>query len=240
MKSYKIYKYTNLITGMSYIGQTCRKLKTRAGRNMEGYRGCEKFWEAIKAYGTDCWQSEILWDGLTLDEANIYEQLEIRDNDTLYPSGYNMSLGGFNTTHSPETKAKISANNGMNRPEVKAKHMKRLKENNPLLSPEVKEKTRKKNRERLKEDNPTRHPKNREMHSKRMRENNPMNDLETRKKAHRKCSITQLGMTPEALMILIQWLTREGWSLRKIGRELGISKHTIFKYAKRLKARNTP
>ena len=93
MKTYKIYKYTNLITGMSYIGQTCQTLKKRAGLKMIKYRECEKFWEAIQHYGTDCWSVEILWDGLTLDEANIYEQVEIRDNETLYPYGYNLSYG---------------------------------------------------------------------------------------------------------------------------------------------------
>ena len=39
---------------------------------------------------------ETLWDGLTLDEANIYEQIEIRDNETLYPYGYNLSYGRAN------------------------------------------------------------------------------------------------------------------------------------------------
>ena len=65
MKTYKIYKRTNLITGESYIGLTCRTLEERARRNMEGYRNCPKFWEAIQHYGMDCWRSEILWDGLT-------------------------------------------------------------------------------------------------------------------------------------------------------------------------------
>ena len=231
MKTYKIYKYTNLITGMSYIGQTCRKLKTRAGRNMEGYSGCEKFWEAIEAYGTDCWQSEILWDGLTLDEANTYEQVEIQDNETLYPYGYNMSLGGLNTTHTQGTLSKISKNNARywKGKKMSKEHRQRISENCFFRTPEARAKVAGKN-------NAAHRPEIKAMHSKRMRKNNPMNDLETRKKAHRKSSITQLGMTPEALMILIQWLSREGWSLRKIGRELGISKHTIFKYAKRLKA----
>lgn len=228
MNTYKIYKYTNLITGMSYIGQTCRPLSTRAGLNMQNYRGCEKFWEAIQHYGTDCWKVEVLWDGLTLDEANIYEQIEIRDNETLHPYGYNLSLGGFNTTHSPETIGKISANSGMKRPENREK----ARRNAILQRPENREKARKVNRKRMRENNPSKRLENRAMHSKRMKENNPMHNPEIRKKAHRNCSITQLGMTPEALMILIQQLTREGWSLRKIGRELGISKHTIFKYAK--------
>ena len=108
MNTYKIYKYTNLITGMSYIGQTCQTLRKRAGLNMIKYRECEKFWEAIQHYGTDCWSNEILWDGLTLDEANIYEQVEIRDNETLYPYGYNLSEGGMGVNPSQETCQKIS------------------------------------------------------------------------------------------------------------------------------------
>ena len=108
-RKYKIYKYTNLITGGSYIGQTCQPLRYRAGgRSMIGYRGCEKFWEAIEGYGTNCWHVEILWEGLTLDEANIYENLEIHDNETLYPYGYNLNSGGMESERSPETIAKMS------------------------------------------------------------------------------------------------------------------------------------
>ena len=68
MKSFKIYKYTNLITGQGYVGKTFKTLEERAGRNLRNYRACQKFWEAIQHYGTDCWKHEILWDGLTLDE----------------------------------------------------------------------------------------------------------------------------------------------------------------------------
>lgn len=78
---------------------------------MTGYRLCEKFWEAIEHYGTNCWSVEILWDGLTLDEANIYEQIEIRDNETLYPHGYNLKEGGDNATQVPESRAKMKSEN---------------------------------------------------------------------------------------------------------------------------------
>ena len=238
MKIFKIYKYTNLITGMSYIGQTCKPLSTRAGHNMQNYCGCEKFWEAIQNYGTDCWSVEFLWDGLTLDEANIYEQIEIKDNETLYPYGYNVSLGGFNATHSPDTRAKISKNNGRYFKDKKftKEHCRKLRENHAMKQPEF----RARHNKRLKENNPAHRPEVKAKHSKRMSENNPMKNLEIRKKAHKKCSETQLGMSQEALIILIQWLTRDGWSLRKISRELGKSKDTIFKYAKLAKERQTP
>ena len=95
MNTYKIYKYTNLTTGMGYIGQTCRPLSIRAGGpNMNGYRGCKEFWKAIQGYGTDCWQVEILREGLTAEEANIYEDVEIKKHGTLIPNGYNAREGG--------------------------------------------------------------------------------------------------------------------------------------------------
>ena len=75
---------------------------------MTGYRGCDKFWESINAYGTDCWAVEILWEGLTAEEANVYEDVEIHDNETLYPYGYNLRNGGMNGARSPITRAKMS------------------------------------------------------------------------------------------------------------------------------------
>ena len=108
MKSFKIYKYTNLITGQGYVGKTFKTLEERAGRNLRNYHACQKFWEAIQHYGTDCWKHEILWDGLTLDEANIYEQVEIQDNETIYPYGYNQTFGGDGCSASDETCRRIS------------------------------------------------------------------------------------------------------------------------------------
>lgn len=94
MNTYKIYKWTNLITGKGYVGQTCLPLPIRAGgRNMTGYRGCKEFWKAIQHYGTDCWQVEILWKGLTAEDANVYEDLEIKNHGTLTPNGYNLKDG---------------------------------------------------------------------------------------------------------------------------------------------------
>ena len=108
MKLFKIYKYTNLITGECYVGQTYKTLEERAESDMKGYRSSKEFWEAIQHYGTDCWRREILWDGLTSDEASIYEQVEIRDNETLYPYGYNLIEGGNGYNASEETRRRKS------------------------------------------------------------------------------------------------------------------------------------
>ena len=119
---------------------------------MTGYRLCNRFWEAIQHYGTDCWAVEILWEGLTLEEANVYEDVEIHDNETLYPYGYNLKNGGMKIAHSPKTRAKMSK--------------------------------------------------------------------------------SQLGMSKEAFIILIGWLLRDGWTQKKIAREMRKTPKTISKYAK--------
>ena len=95
MNTYKIYKWTNLITGKGYVGQTCMPLHIRTGgRNMTGYRGCKEFWKALQEHGTDCWQVEILWEGLTAEEADVYEDVEIKNHGTLTPNGYNLKDRG--------------------------------------------------------------------------------------------------------------------------------------------------
>ena len=204
MNTYKIYKWTNLITGMSYVGQTKHSLEKRAKRNMSGYRECDKFWEAIQHYGTDCWQVEILWDGLTLEEANVYE--EIRDNETLFPYGYNLKTGGLNSEHSPETRKKISENSGMKRPEVRAKVSAAHK--GKKLSAK---------------------------HRKKISENNGMKGKKLSAEHRKKISEGHLGMSQEAFTILVGWLLQEDWSLLRIARELRKSERTILRYAKLVK-----
>lgn len=109
-KKYKIYKYT-APNGKMYIGQTCNSLKRRAGNHGEGYVECPLFYKAIKKYGFENFKSEIIADGLTLDEANWLEKYLIayyHSAERKY--GYNLSHGGEGTSgySSPEKNAKIS------------------------------------------------------------------------------------------------------------------------------------
>lgn len=73
-KSYKIYRYTNLINGKIYIGRTKSSLACRAGHNGKKYYGCKHFGNAIKKYGWENFKGEILCDGLTYQEACNKEQ----------------------------------------------------------------------------------------------------------------------------------------------------------------------
>ena len=63
-------------------------------------------------------------------------------------------------------------------------------------------------------------------HRRNLSKNNAMKRPEVRLKQ----SESQLGMSQEALTILIDWLMRDGWTQAKIAKELGKSPHTIRKY----------
>lgn len=104
-KNYKVYKHT-FPNGKVYIGITKMKPYNRWKRG-QCYKPQPLIYRAICKYGWDNIKHEILFDGLTKEEA---EQKEIelialyKSNNHKY--GYNISLGGF--IHCEETKAKIS------------------------------------------------------------------------------------------------------------------------------------
>lgn len=78
-----------------YIGLTHASLNKRCGLNGGGYKKQPIFYHAIQKYGWDNFTHEILFDGLSKEEAQILEQIQI----ALYEStdrnkGYNMQIGG--------------------------------------------------------------------------------------------------------------------------------------------------
>lgn len=92
---YKIYVYKNKMNGKMYVGQTCRTLEERAGKNGYGYNCCPIFSKAIKKYGWDNFESKILYDNLSHQDANRLEKLFIqllKTQNDLY--GYNLNDGG--------------------------------------------------------------------------------------------------------------------------------------------------
>lgn len=106
--TYCVYVHTNKINGKMYVGQTCQKPNER-WKNGNGYIGCTAFNRAIKKYSWDNFDHEIVASGLTLDEANHFEELLIEKLDTMNPdNGYNLKSGGENNRCSEETKKKMS------------------------------------------------------------------------------------------------------------------------------------
>lgn len=103
-----VYKHTSP-SGKVYIGITCQN-PLRRWRDGKGYRQNEHFTNAILKYGWDNFKHEILFTGLTKEEACRIE-IELIDEygSADMDKGYNQSLGGDHGEYGEETRRKISA-----------------------------------------------------------------------------------------------------------------------------------
>lgn len=93
-RRWKLYCHTNLINGKLYFGITSTSLERRY-QTSKGYKGCPLFHRAIKKYGWENFKHEIIYDGLTKEEAEEAEQIYIaffRTQD--HNIGYNVQSGG--------------------------------------------------------------------------------------------------------------------------------------------------
>lgn len=87
-----VYKHTNLVNGLIYIGITCQGIEKRW---QAGYRGNPHFYNAIQKYSEENFSHEILFEGLTQEEAFEKEIETIAKYDATNPTiGYNISKGG--------------------------------------------------------------------------------------------------------------------------------------------------
>lgn len=113
MGNYIVYKHTNKINKKCYIGITSQTPNKRWG-NGEGYKPKSPtngayFYNAIKKYGWDNFTHEILFTGLTHDEAN-QKEIELiqqyKSNQRKY--GYNLDKGGNGSNRiSEETRQRL-------------------------------------------------------------------------------------------------------------------------------------
>lgn len=103
--NYIIYIHTSP-SGKKYIGQT----KNYKRRCNDHKRGCENhpFSNAIKKYNWNNFTHELWAEGLSLEEANTYEEFLIDYYNTISPKGYNLDTGGLNHKTHEETKKKQS------------------------------------------------------------------------------------------------------------------------------------
>ena len=106
--NYKIYVHINKINGKIYIGQTKQSLNERFGYNGHGYKGCRKFYNAIKKYGWDNFQHVLLLDNLSSELANIIEEELIKKYDSI-DKGYNLTTGGCNGYQTSEESNKLKS-----------------------------------------------------------------------------------------------------------------------------------
>lgn len=85
-----IYKYTNKITGLSYIGQTRLTFKERLQYHLSGTQYIDNI---IRKYGLENFELSILEDNLSEEELDDRECYYIKKYDT-YNNGYNLTTGG--------------------------------------------------------------------------------------------------------------------------------------------------
>lgn len=106
-----VYMHENRVNGKKYIGITSQK-PTNRWQNGRGYSRCPIFYAAIQKHGWDAFRHEILYTGLTQEEA---ERLEV-DLIAKYGTqdrvkGYNLAAGGETNAgfhRSEEFKQKLS------------------------------------------------------------------------------------------------------------------------------------
>lgn len=92
---YIVYCHTNKINNKKYIGQTCRSLEMRSGKNGYHYRACPHFYNAIQKYGWEKFNHEILFENLSKESADRIEKILIQTFRTQNPNyGYNIQNGG--------------------------------------------------------------------------------------------------------------------------------------------------
>lgn len=153
-----IYKITNLIDGMVYIGQTTGKPNRRWKQHLS-VKIKYHLHNSINKYGKDNFKFEVIDTANSIDELNILEKFYIKNFNCLFPNGYNLTDGGKNGLKSEYTKQKMSlANKGK---KLSEEHKKKCSESQlgeksswwgRKHSPETKSKISKGNRGRIVSD----------------------------------------------------------------------------------------
>lgn len=108
---YTVYKHTTP-SGKVYIGATKKKPEYR-WKNGKGYMSNRRFCDAIRKYGWENIEHDVISTGLDKGQAYAMEVELIAKYDATNPAkGYNISIGGecgaLGTHHSPATRRKIS------------------------------------------------------------------------------------------------------------------------------------
>ena len=93
MKTFCVYCHTNKINGKQYIGITSQKPEQRWAKG-KGYMHNTYMRRAVDKYGWDAFEHEVLYEGLTKEEAEAKEIELIAERNTLNPNGYNAEKGG--------------------------------------------------------------------------------------------------------------------------------------------------
>lgn len=91
----QIYKITNILNGLVYIGQTKHKAIDRYNAHINTYKNT-KFYNSIHKYGSENFILEILEDNVNNEDLDALEIKYIAEYDS-FNNGYNETLGGQGT-----------------------------------------------------------------------------------------------------------------------------------------------
>lgn len=136
-----LYKITNIINGKLYIGQTKNSIKFRWLQHKNKASHCTLLSNAISKHGKQSFKIEEIAIVNTREEANILEQALIIQYNSMYPTGYNLTSGGFVCETSEVTKQKISKANLGRRWSLKNKRKSMSEEQKLNISKTLKGKT---------------------------------------------------------------------------------------------------
>ena len=144
---YTVYQHKNKVNGKVYIGITGRIPEDRWSINGCGYKSSPYFNSAIKKYGWDNFEHNILFENLTREQACLKEQELIKQYNSMDRKfGYNSTSGGEIFILSEDAKKKKSLSmlgnkNGMGHPCSEEKKLKiSIAQKGRHLSKEHKEK----------------------------------------------------------------------------------------------------
>ena len=127
---YTVYQHKNKINGKVYIGITSQKPEQRWGSQGCNYKSSPHFYSAILKYGWNNFEHNILFIGLSKEQACLKEQELIKNFNSMNREyGYNSTSGGDIFVMNEETKQKISQamvgnQNGLGHPCSKEKKKK--------------------------------------------------------------------------------------------------------------------
>jgi group I intron endonuclease len=89
-----VYKAKNKLNNKCYIGKTTKSLEERMDQHIKhSEKGKSKFFKALKSYGADNFEWEIIYTAETLTELDEQEKYYIKLYDSIN-EGYNMVEGG--------------------------------------------------------------------------------------------------------------------------------------------------
>jgi group I intron endonuclease len=109
-----VYIATNKINGKKYIGYTTKTLEKRRKEHLYKSKYISDkhyfylFKSAIRKYGIDSFEWEILENCSSIEDCCDKEIYYINEYNTISPNGYNLTKGGNGGIQSEETKIKIS------------------------------------------------------------------------------------------------------------------------------------